>query len=214
MGAFESFRRCPPVMRQTAEISAAPFRQLLESNQQLLTVKCAKPRKKLGPILARKSGMNRLRTYRQTLGVAALAMMVVACAARTSRVENVDYRPRPHLTISLVEPSTVLVHHSAGTILFDPLFGIGGEGIFPDVPYNGFSQSQDVFGDGSVVLVPMKEGGRFTTGMFVNLPSGRNLLFTDREAARQLRTKSNVRVFRLRDHSLHDSIAHFPDFES
>jgi hypothetical protein len=139
--------------------------------------------------------------------------MLVACAARKSRVEKADYQPRPALSISLVDPSTVLVHHSAGTLLFDPLLGIGGQGVYSQVERYGFSQSVDVFGDGSVILVPVREGGRQTTGMVVHLPSNRRILFTDREVGRELRTRANVRVYRLRDHRMHDSIAHFPDSE-
>ena len=42
-----------------------------------------------------------------------------------------DNLPRPHLAISVIDPPTVLIHHSSGDMLFDTQLGIGGEGIFP-----------------------------------------------------------------------------------
>lgn len=49
---------------------------------------------------------------------------------------------------------------------------------FPDGPYGAFDKSKDVFGDGAVVLVPMRGHTPGSMGMFVNLPSGKRLLFT------------------------------------
>jgi hypothetical protein len=146
------------------------------------------------------------------LGIAIVALLLLGCTSGAA--ETADYLPRPHLAISIIDPSNVLIHHSSGDMLFDTQLGIGGEGIFPDVAYNGFRRSLDVFEDGSVVLVPVVENGRQTTGMFVNLPSGRKFLFTQDGSARQLSAKAHVRVFALTDHRSHDWIAHFPDFEN
>ena len=144
----------------------------------------------------------------------AFALMLVACTSMMTRVHNADYLPRPHLTISLIDPSTVLVHHPAGTSRFTAEFGIGGQDTYPERRYEGFSRSRDVYGDGSVVLVPILDGGKETTGMFVTLPSGRRFLFAETSYVRDLRTKANIKVFGLSNHKQHDSIAHFPNLEN
>src|SRR5262245_59889618 len=154
-------------------------------------------------------------THRYVLTAAsiALALMLVACTSMMTRVHNADYLPRPHLTISLIDPSTVLVHHPAGTSRFTADFGLGGQESYLEHRYEGFSRSRDVYGDGSVVLVPIIEGRKETTGMFVTLPSGRRFLFAETSYVRELRTKSNIKVFGLTNHKQHDAIAHFPDLE-
>lgn len=48
---------------------------------------------------------------------------------------------------------------------------------FTSEPYENFDTSLDVFGDGSVVLVPLPGHTPGSTGMFVNLHSGRRFLF-------------------------------------
>jgi glyoxylase-like metal-dependent hydrolase (beta-lactamase superfamily II) len=48
---------------------------------------------------------------------------------------------------------------------------------FTSGPYENFETSLDVFGDGSVVLVPLPGHTPGSTGMFVNLHSGRRFLF-------------------------------------
>jgi N-acyl homoserine lactone hydrolase len=48
---------------------------------------------------------------------------------------------------------------------------------FTSGPYENFDSSLDVFGDGSVVLVPLPGHTPGSTGMFVNLHSGRRYLF-------------------------------------
>lgn len=48
---------------------------------------------------------------------------------------------------------------------------------FHNKPYENFDQSLDLFGDGSVVLVPLPGHTPCLTGMFVNLPSGRRFFF-------------------------------------
>jgi hypothetical protein len=144
--------------------------------------------------------------------MAIVALLLLGCTSGAA--ETGDYLPRPHLAFSIIDPATVLIHHSAGDMLFDTQLGIGGEGIFPDVAYNGFRRSLDVFEDGSVVLVPVVENGQQTTGMFVNLPSGRKFLFTQDGSAPELNGKARVRVFALNGHRSHDSIAHFPAFEN
>lgn len=48
---------------------------------------------------------------------------------------------------------------------------------FTNGPYENFDASLDVFGDGSVVLVPLPGHTPGSTGMFVNLHSGRRFLF-------------------------------------
>ncbi len=49
---------------------------------------------------------------------------------------------------------------------------------FIEQPYMGFQRSHDVFGDGSVVMVPMFGHSPGSIGMFVNLPGGRRFLFS------------------------------------
>ena len=142
-----------------------------------------------------------------------IVLMLVACTSTLTRVHNADYLPRPNLTISLIDPSTVLVHHPVGTSRFTADFGLGGQDTYLERRYEGFPRSRDVYGDGSVVLVPILERGMEKTGMFVTLPSGRRFLFAETSYVRELRTKSNIKVFGLTNHKQHDSIAHFPDLE-
>lgn len=49
---------------------------------------------------------------------------------------------------------------------------------FIENPYMGYERSHDVFGDGSVVMVPMFGHTAGSMGMFVNLPDGRRFLFS------------------------------------
>lgn len=49
---------------------------------------------------------------------------------------------------------------------------------FSGAPYENFERSLDLFGDGSVVLVPLPGHTEGSTGMFVNLRSGKRFLFT------------------------------------
>lgn len=49
---------------------------------------------------------------------------------------------------------------------------------FIEQSYMGFARSHDVFGDGSVVMVPMFGHTPGSIGMFVNLQDGRRFLFT------------------------------------
>ncbi len=49
---------------------------------------------------------------------------------------------------------------------------------FIEKPYMGFERSHDVFGDGSVVMVPMFGHTPGSMGMFVNLRDGRRFLFS------------------------------------
>src|SRR5262245_46379947 len=151
--------------------------------------------------------------YRYAVAAASIVLILVACTSKMTRVHNADYLPRPNLTISLIDPSAVLVHHPAGTSSFTADFGLGGQDTYLERRYEGFPRSRDVYGDGSVVLVRIKEGGKETTGMFVTLPSGRKFLFAETSYVRELRTKSNIKVFGLTNHKQHDAIAHFPDLE-
>src|SRR5262245_37265523 len=136
-------------------------------------------------------------THRYLVAAASIILMLVACTSMMTRVRNAEYLPRPHLTISLIDPSTVLVHHPAGQSRFTADYWIGGQDTYLERRYEGFSRSRDVYGDGFVVLVPIIEGGKETTGMFVTLPSGRRFLFADTSYVRDLRTKANIKVFGL-----------------
>lgn len=49
---------------------------------------------------------------------------------------------------------------------------------FEHGPVLGFDRSQDVFGDGSVILLPMPGHTAGQVGMLLSLPSGKRLLFT------------------------------------
>src|SRR5262249_53518929 len=49
---------------------------------------------------------------------------------------------------------------------------------FTGGPYENFEQSLDLFGDGSVVLVPLPGHTDGSIGVFVNLHSGKRFLFT------------------------------------
>lgn len=48
--------------------------------------------------------------------------------------------------------------------------------VFDDGPYENFDASEDLFGDGSVVVVPLYGHTPGSVGTFVNLPDGRRLL--------------------------------------
>jgi glyoxylase-like metal-dependent hydrolase (beta-lactamase superfamily II) len=49
---------------------------------------------------------------------------------------------------------------------------------FAPQPYMGFAARQDVFGDGSVVLVPLAGHTTGSVGLFLHLPTGRRYFFT------------------------------------
>ncbi|MFT6746207.1 MAG: glyoxylase-like metal-dependent hydrolase (beta-lactamase superfamily II) [Glaciecola sp.] len=48
---------------------------------------------------------------------------------------------------------------------------------FDSIPYKVFLQSLDLFGDGTVVLVPLQGHTKGSIGMFLNLPSGNKYFF-------------------------------------
>jgi glyoxylase-like metal-dependent hydrolase (beta-lactamase superfamily II) len=50
---------------------------------------------------------------------------------------------------------------------------------FQNKPYENFDQSLDVFGDGSVVLIPLPGHTPSLAGMFVNMKSGKRYLFVN-----------------------------------
>lgn len=75
-----------------------------------------------------------------------------------------DYMAHPDYLA--VFPSQV----SAPTIQWKPF-------QWENKPYEGFAQSLDLFGDASVVLVPLPGHTPGSTGMFVNLASGKQFLF-------------------------------------
>ena len=213
-----------PKFRQDVAISAALLRRRERMNKpvrcelQLLPAfnNMMSSRDNFGPSFAMWCVMKTYwTTHRYVVAGAsmAVALMLVACTSMMTRVHNADYLPRPNLTISLIDPSTVLVHHPAGTSRFTAEFGFGRQDTYPERRYEGFSRSRDVYGDGSVVLVPVIDGGKESTGMFVTLPSGRRFLFAQTSYVRDLRTKSNIKVFGLTNHKQHDSIAHFPTLE-
>lgn len=60
--------------------------------------------------------------------------------------------------------------HEASPILVQEL-------VFDQGAYGPFSRHHDVYGDGSVVAVPMPGHSPGSVGVFVNLPDGRRLLF-------------------------------------
>lgn len=49
---------------------------------------------------------------------------------------------------------------------------------FDDVPYESYSKSLDLFGDGSIVFVPMEGHGGGSIGLFVNLSKEKRYFFT------------------------------------
>lgn len=71
-----------------------------------------------------------------------------------------------HPTYLAVFPSQV----SAPSIQWKPF-------QWDNKPFGGFSQSLDLFGDASVVLVPMTGHTPGSVGMYVSLPSGKKFLF-------------------------------------
>lgn len=65
---------------------------------------------------------------------------------------------------------------------------------FAPRPFAGYAESHDLYGDGSVVLVPLSGHTPGSVGMFVNLPSGRQVFFVGDlvwklEAARRVQAK-------------------------
>ena len=167
-----------------------------------------------------------LKSRSAVLGLSAALAILSGCSAGAA--DTATFKPRPYLQLTLIDPSysagegdssahelpVVLVNHTSGDLVFDAHLGVGGEGIFPKIPYRGFSSSLDVYGDGSVILVPIVAEGKRTTGMFVNLPSGKRYLFTETALDLSLKPIWNVTTFGLRNHKFHDGVAHFPQFEN
>ncbi|MBI3650135.1 MAG: MBL fold metallo-hydrolase [Acidobacteria bacterium] len=67
-------------------------------------------------------------------------------------------------------PSSELVQHLSGKLKWHPF-------EFTDSAYENFDRSLDLFKDGSIVLVPLPGHTPGSVGMFVNLRSGKRLLF-------------------------------------
>ncbi|MHA7685971.1 MBL fold metallo-hydrolase [Cupriavidus sp. PET2-C1] len=82
--------------------------------------------------------------------------------------------------------STVLVHPAELSMIDDPTDGVGGSWrsqvsaksikwktlAFEPVPYRGFASSRDLYGDGTVVLVPLLGHTPGSIGMFISVDSG------------------------------------------
>src|SRR5262245_19889529 len=84
--------------------------------------------------------------YRYAVVAGSILILLVACTSKMTRVRHADYLPRPNLTISLIDPSAVLVHHPAGTSRFTADFGLGGQDTYLERRYQGFPRSRDVYG--------------------------------------------------------------------
>lgn len=79
---------------------------------------------------------------------------------------------------------------------------------FIEHAYMGYERSHDVFGDGSVVMVPMFGHTPGSIGMFVNLPNGRQFLFSgDTTWAREGFTRPAGKFFIASKLVDHDPVA-------
>src|SRR5579862_1053963 len=129
---------------------------------------------------------------------------LVACTPQSpgrEDPENTPYRPLPRVELSMFTAgdriASVYVRHSRSAVLFRLLPESPGDacalracgvksvvtlyspvGItFCSTPYEKFDRSYDLFGDGTVVLVPLAEEDDNAAGVFVNLASGKSYFF-------------------------------------
>ena len=86
----------------------------------------------------------------------------------------------PHLEVRMSAAELQFIHDRKMPGLIDQMIGKLNVRTFAfsDGPYENFERSLDLFNDGGVVLVPLPGHTDGSTGVFVNLRSGKRFLFT------------------------------------
>ena len=91
--------------------------------------------------------------------------------------------------------------------------------VFNSGAYESFDRSQDLFGDGRIVLVPLPESNGRSVGAFVNLLSGKRYFFAptvmSRESFAKIRTLANRRDITVvvpEDRRAEERVGLFPEF--
>lgn len=103
--------------------------------------------------------------------------MAIISHSHWDHISGLDDLPRLDVWMPRVELEFIRSHRYPGLIdqMVDRLHIHPFE--FSNGPYENFDSSLDLFNDGSVVLVPLPGHTPGSTGMFVNLHSGRRYLF-------------------------------------
>jgi hypothetical protein len=151
------------------------------------------------------------------------------------------YRPKPRVELSAFTAKdrfmAAYVKHSSGGVLMEITPGRSNYGIpkrdiafvvsldspshivFNSGSYENFDRSRDVFQDGRVIVVPLRENDRKAVGVFVNLISGKRYFFaptvTSNQALAQVRTVArtlDITVVVPEDKGAHRRLAQFPEF--
>jgi hypothetical protein len=137
------------------------------------------------------------------MSVLMIGLLIACTQQRSGRddMENNLYQPLPRVEFSILTVrdhiASVYVRHSRGAVLFRlspesredacavhacslktivTLYSPAGI-TFCSSRYETFDRSYDMFGDGSVVLVPLAEDDANAAGVFVNLTSGKSYFF-------------------------------------
>jgi hypothetical protein len=172
-----------------------------------------------------------------------VAAFLTACVPHPYGSEYSDVRPyraKPHVELSAFSQkdmvTTAYVRHSSGAVLLELTSGVADlnipknevDFILPlDWPshivlnsgaYENFDRSRDLFQDGRVIVVSLRENGSGAVGVFVNLLSGKRYFFaptvTSNEALAQIRSlarRSDLTVIVPEDPRAHERLPQFPE---
>lgn len=160
-------------------------------------------------------------------------------AAGRDNSNKTSYLPHPRVELSVFTARdrivAVYVRHSRGAVLFRLSSDIPDDACavracsprsvvtlsqpadmhFCSAPYENFDRSFDMFGDGTVVLVPLAEGDSNGAGLFVNLVSGKSYFFmpllTEVDYLPKLRRRINVITAEHLKSA--EKLPKFPEFE-
>jgi hypothetical protein len=169
--------------------------------------------------------------------------LLLGFAPRPRDVDHSDvkvYRARPRVEVSAVTAKdrviAAFVRHSGGGVLLQltpgrPALGIPKTDIDLSIPldspphivfnsggFENFDRSRDLFKDGRVVLVPLREDGGRAVGVFVNLLSRKRWFFaptvTSQAALAQIRAlarRRDIIVVVPDNPRAHERLAEFPE---
>jgi hypothetical protein len=156
-----------------------------------------------------------------------------------------QYRPLPCVEVSILTTgnriASAYVRHSRDAVLFrlssetpDYACGIPACGVksvvtlsfqdninFNPIRYENFDQSFDMFGDGTIILVPLGGNDSNAIGAFVNLVSGKRYFFAHSITSGRLPAKARslaklrheIKIITPEETRSAGELARFPEFE-
>jgi hypothetical protein len=172
-----------------------------------------------------------------------VAGFLAACVPHPYGSEYSDVRPyraKPHVELSAFSTkdmvTTAYVRHSSGGVLLaltsapadlnipenevDLIIPLDSPSpiVLNSGAYENFDRSRDLFQDGRIILVSLRENGSGAVGVFVNLLSGKKYFFaptvTSNEALAQIRTlarRSDFTVIVPEDPRAPERLPQFPE---